>query len=114
MILAFYSFMISGCSRLSNGNTLITEGATGRLFEVTTKHEVVWEYISPWSLLSKFGPTPAVFRSYRIGLDETCLDKFDLCSEKYAELNASIANGQIQTEPDYEDRTKKNEKEEAS
>jgi hypothetical protein len=25
-----------------------------------------------------------------------------------------IANGQIQTEPDYEDRTKKNEKEEAS
>jgi hypothetical protein len=25
-----------------------------------------------------------------------------------------LANGQIQTEPDYEDRTKKNEKEEAS
>jgi hypothetical protein len=114
VILAFYSFMISGCSRLPNGNTLITEGATGRLFEVTTKHEVVWEYISPWSLPSKFGPTPAVFRSYRIGLDDARLDKFDLSSDKYTELNASIANGQIQTEPDYEDSTKKTEREEAS
>jgi hypothetical protein len=105
--------MISGCSRLPNGNTLITEGATGRLFEVTTKHEVAWEYISPWSLVSKFGPTPAVFRSYRIGLDDARLDNFDLSSDKYSELNASIANGQIQTEPDYEDRTERNEKEEA-
>ena len=46
-ILAFYSFMISGCQRLPNGNTLITEGASGRLFEVTNKHKVVWEYVSP-------------------------------------------------------------------
>ena len=28
-ILAFYSFMVSGCDRLPNGNTFITEGATG-------------------------------------------------------------------------------------
>ena len=35
VILGFYSFMVSGCERLPNGNTFITEGATGRLFEVT-------------------------------------------------------------------------------
>lgn len=102
VILAFYSFMVSGCSRLPNGNTLITEGASGRIFEVTKKRKVVWEYISPWSLLSKFGPTPAVFRAYRIGLDDPRLNHLDLSTDNYAELNSAIANGEIQTEPEYE------------
>ena len=30
-----------------NGNTLITEGASGRLFEVTKEGKIVWEYIYP-------------------------------------------------------------------
>ncbi|XXT53909.1 hypothetical protein WMF23_20300 [Sorangium sp. So ce542] len=34
--------------RLPNGNTLITEGSDGRVFEVTPGHEIVWEYISPY------------------------------------------------------------------
>ncbi len=29
----FYSFFISGAQRLPNGNTLMTEGATGRVLE---------------------------------------------------------------------------------
>jgi hypothetical protein len=41
----FYSFFISGAQRLPNGNTLITEGATGRIIEVTKEKDVVWEYI---------------------------------------------------------------------
>jgi hypothetical protein len=41
----FYSFFISGAQRLPNGNILMTEGATGRVFEVTPQREVVWEYI---------------------------------------------------------------------
>jgi len=101
VLLAFYSFMVSGCQRLPNGNTLITEGASGRLFEVTKKRKVVWEYISPWSLTSKFGSTPAVFRSYRIGLGDPRLDRLELSREKYSELNFAIANGEIQTEPEY-------------
>ena len=32
---------------LLNGNTLICEGATGRIFEVTVSGEIAWEYISP-------------------------------------------------------------------
>ena len=44
----FYSYYVSGAQRLGNGNTLITEGATGRVFEVTAAGELVWEYISPY------------------------------------------------------------------
>ena len=44
----FYSPFISSAQRLPNGNTLITEGSDGRVFEVTAKHAIVWEYISPY------------------------------------------------------------------
>jgi hypothetical protein len=43
----FYSLFISGAQRLPNGNTLICSGASGTLFEVTEKGEVVWKYVSP-------------------------------------------------------------------
>lgn len=43
----FYSEAISGAQRLPNGNTLICDGTHGRLFEVTTDGEVVWDYINP-------------------------------------------------------------------
>ena len=45
--LSFYSAEISGTERLPNGNTLICEGNTGRLFEVTAAGVVVWKYICP-------------------------------------------------------------------
>jgi hypothetical protein len=44
----FYSSYISSARRLPNGNTLITEGMNGRIFQVTPKGEIVWEYISPY------------------------------------------------------------------
>lgn len=44
----FYSAFISGAQRLANENTLIVEGLNGRIFEVTSKGEVVWEYVSPY------------------------------------------------------------------
>ncbi|WP_216594393.1 aryl-sulfate sulfotransferase [Nostoc sp. PCC 7107] len=37
----FFSSYISGAQRLPNGNTLITEGAYGRIFEVTVSGEIV-------------------------------------------------------------------------
>ena len=43
----FFSPFISGARRLSNGNTLITEGMFGRMFQVTPAGEVVWEYVNP-------------------------------------------------------------------
>jgi len=61
----FYSPFISSAQRLPNGNTLITEGADGRIFEVTPECTIVWEYVSPifgvedknWNM---------VYRAYRI------------------------------------------------
>ncbi|OYT28539.1 hypothetical protein B6U98_04580 [Thermoplasmatales archaeon ex4572_165] len=42
----FFSYHISGCQRLPNGNTLICEGANGLFFEVTLEKEIVWEYLN--------------------------------------------------------------------
>ena len=44
----FFSSHISGAQRLANGNTLVCEGLHGRLFEVTSGGEIVWEYVSPF------------------------------------------------------------------
>jgi hypothetical protein len=45
----FFSSFVSNAQRLPNGNTHITEGMTGRLFQVTPKGKVVWEYYSPYT-----------------------------------------------------------------
>lgn len=44
----FFSAFVSNAQRLPNGNTLITEGMQGRLFQVTPEGKVVWEYYSPY------------------------------------------------------------------
>jgi len=60
----FYSPFISSAQRLPNGNTLVTEGADGRILEVTHDHEIVWEYISPfWGNQRKVN---ILYRSYRV------------------------------------------------
>ncbi|WP_258358557.1 aryl-sulfate sulfotransferase [Moorella sulfitireducens] len=59
----FYSPFISSAQRLPNGNTLITEGSGGRIIEVTPKHEIVWEYISPyWGKMLRLN---MIYRAYR-------------------------------------------------
>lgn len=60
----FYSPFISSAQRLPNGNTLITEGSDGRIFEVTPSHETVWEYISPY--WGQKMPMNMVYRAYRV------------------------------------------------
>jgi Arylsulfotransferase (ASST) len=94
-IVAFFSFMVSGCQRLPNGNTLVTEGASGRLFEVTAAHDVVWEYVSPWILPSNFGPTPVIFRAYKYGADDRRFLGRDLSPQRYERLNERIAAGSV-------------------
>ncbi len=43
----FYSPLLGSVQRLINGNTLITAGVRGHVFEVTDLGEVVWEYFGP-------------------------------------------------------------------
>ena len=65
----FYSFFISSAQRLLNGNTMITEGATGRVFEVTPKNQVVWEYMNPFRSAGGAGVpliVGTVYRAYRV------------------------------------------------
>lgn len=57
----FFSAQMSSAQRLPNGNTLITEGDTGRVFEVTPGHKTVWEHVS-----SRYRQ---VYRAYRVPYD---------------------------------------------
>jgi hypothetical protein len=63
----FFSDYVSSAQRLPNGNTLITEGAFGRLFEVTPDYETVWEYISPY--YQEKENYNMVYRAYRVPYD---------------------------------------------
>jgi Arylsulfotransferase (ASST) len=60
----FFSTNISGAQRLPNGNTLITAGAGGRMFEVTREGAIVWEYMYPQ--FSGANASNAVYRAYRL------------------------------------------------
>ena len=42
----FYSNIMGGAERLENGNTLICESTSGRLFEVTDAGAVVWNFVN--------------------------------------------------------------------
>lgn len=64
----FFSHYISNAQRLENGNTMITEGADGRIFEVTRAGEIVWEYVSPY-FAEREAPSNAVYRAYRLPYD---------------------------------------------
>ena len=68
----FYSATMSNCQRLPNGNTFICEGTTGRLFEVSPRGDLVWEFVNN---LPRYEPAPAkakpcmVYAAFRYGLD---------------------------------------------
>ncbi|WP_200916121.1 hypothetical protein [Jeongeupia sp. HS-3] len=83
----FYSPFVSSAQRLPNGNTPITEGSNGRVFEVTAAHELVWEYLSPYQ--GKTYPLHLVYRAYRAPYDwvpqlpkpvETAIERIDPAS----------------------------------
>lgn len=74
----FYSPYMSNAQRLHNGNTLISEGTFGRIFEVTPDKEVVSDYVVPYFYELHEGSVPdssaglqnAIFRAYRYARDE--------------------------------------------
>ncbi len=72
----FFSAFISGAQRLSNGNTLICEGAKGRVFEVDVAGKIVWDYWSPHggdlepSEQGGKAPPRALFRAERIAFGD--------------------------------------------
>ncbi len=92
--ISFYSYNISSAERQPNGNTLICEGAPGRMFEVTPRGEIVWEYINPFFLYSGGAGgaggmeyTNATFRCHRYSPDHPALAGRDLDPGRHAGLN---------------------------
>ena len=86
---SFFSSYISGADRLPNGNTLICEGAHGRLFEVTHRGEIVWEYVNPFFAPDRSGRnlSNATFRVHRYGPEFPGFTGRDLDPARYANLN---------------------------
>lgn len=75
---AFFTPYMGGAQRLANGNTLITEAAFGRIFEVTPDRRICWEYVVPSfteypdpDTVQVFpGVSNAIFRAYRYAASE--------------------------------------------
>jgi hypothetical protein len=76
---SFYSHNISSAERLPNGNTLMCEGQSGRIFEVTRSGDIVWEYVNPFTTGSaEEGLSNAIFKAHRYGPDHPALAGRDL------------------------------------
>jgi len=69
----FFSSFISGAQRLSNGNTLVCEGARGRVFEVTPDGKIVWDFLHALGAIDPApgqpAPQNALFRATHIPAD---------------------------------------------
>lgn len=66
----FYSGFMSSCQRLPNGNTLICEAKTGRIFEVRHEGEIVWEFVNPsFGYDPMYGNNNVVSRAIRYRAD---------------------------------------------
>lgn len=80
----FFSSHSSGCERQSNGNTVIVETDKGRMFEVTLKGEMVWEYVYPRYMFFQGNTCNWVWRVHRYGPDYPGLKGKDLDPQNWA------------------------------
>src|SRR5690606_19238891 len=84
----FLSGHISGADRLRNGNVLVCEGASGRLFEVTAKKEIVWEWVNPFTTRGPQGNLMNwVFRAFRYAPEHPALAGRELDPRAHSALN---------------------------
>ena len=70
---SMYAFQGSNAQRLPNGNTLITDARSGRIFEVTREGKSVWEFVFP--LRSE---DDSLYRAYRYPPNHPGLRGLDL------------------------------------
>ncbi len=92
----FFSSYVSSAQRLPNGNTLITEGAGGRLFELTADGEIVWEYVNPFPADEDPGGwTSRIYRAYRVPYDWV-----PQVAQPVERRVAQPDNAQLRVEPD--------------
>ncbi len=100
--ITFYSSKISGAQRLPNGNTMICEGNSSRLFEVTYDGEIVWEYISPINVTGPIAQgeilaSSSIFRSLKYAPDYPAFEDVNLVAGQVLELDPWPSDCQIYT-----------------
>lgn len=83
----FFSGHISGAERLPDGNTLVCEGTSGRVFEVTHRGEVVWEWVNPFVNRVQGRLHTWIFRAHRYAPDFPGLAGRSLDPAAHADLN---------------------------
>ncbi len=67
----FFSPIVGGAQRLPNGNTLITDGPRGHIFEVTPQKKVVWDMVNPYTTpMTGAFPNHFLFKVRQYGADE--------------------------------------------
>ena len=89
--LQFFAPCQGGLQRLPNGNVLVTEGDTGRIFELTDNQDIVWEFVNPFYHPSPiYGRNNMVFRAYRYGFDYRGLKGNEAMSDKFQALSKEI------------------------
>lgn len=93
-----YAAIVSGVHRLPNGNTMVTYGTKGTLYEVSSEGNIVWTYVNPYGSNDSFTqgePVPEgnvagttsnlIFKSRRYALDNLAFDGRELTPGKYIE-----------------------------
>ena len=105
----FQAGFISGARRLANGNTIICDGPTGFLFEVTPDQEIVWSYEVPVSngipraQGSQIVAGNSLFRTHRFALDHPFLAGRDLTPGAPVETYPSPADSDGDGDVDLQD-----------
>lgn len=87
-----YASFVSGARRLANGNTFITSGANGTMYEIDENETIVWKYISPVSIDNVFAQyeTPnnnVIFKSIKYLVGYSGLSYYELNPQGTIENN---------------------------
>jgi hypothetical protein len=86
-VFSMLSAHIAGAERLPNGNTLICEGESGRVFEVTRDCEICWEWNSPFVHDFKGIKAVMLFRAHRYAPDGPELTAKRIDDDRFEDLN---------------------------
>lgn len=84
---SFFSANVSNAEPLANGNVLVCEGASGRIFEVDRDGAICWEWVSPFQGTVAGRASVTLFRAHRYPADYPGLAGRDLDPARHRELN---------------------------
>jgi len=99
----FYTPILSSAQQLPNGNILIDEGDFGKIFEIDSNKNIVWEYINPAAVsgvIMTQGDDPSIqtrilFRAHKYPLDYAAFTGKTLTPGNPIELNPNTGACQI-------------------